>query len=108
MATIGTFTLGKDGVYTGTIETLTLCKEARFVPNKDKKGDKSPDYWVYAGKEAEPGAAWHETSKDGETPYLSVLLHDPSFVRPLRAAFFENTVERTGILVWTPPSEKDR
>ncbi|OZB19104.1 MAG: hypothetical protein B7X53_01125 [Hyphomonas sp. 34-62-18] len=46
-------------------------------------------------------------SRNGETPYLSVLLHDPSFIRPLRAAF-ENSAERTGVLVWNPPTEKDR
>jgi uncharacterized protein (DUF736 family) len=98
MAQIGTFTL-KDDVWTGTIRTLTLNVRARLVPNKDKtKG--APDYRLFAGG-AELGAAWRQESKDGETPYLAVSLDDPGFAGPVRAAFFENAQEGTGVLVWT-------
>ncbi|HAY05859.1 MAG TPA: DUF736 domain-containing protein, partial [Hyphomonas sp.] len=40
---------------------------------------------------------------DGETPYLAVKLDDPSFAQPMRAAFFENEKEGTGVLVWNRP-----
>ncbi len=98
MAQIGTFT-ARDGTYTGTIRTMTINVKAQLVPNMKKSNENAPDFRVYAGG-AELGAAWRETSKDGEKPYLSVLLDDPSFANPIRAAFFENIEERTGVLAW--------
>jgi len=102
MAQIGTFT-AKDGSYTGTIRTMTINVKAQLVPNKDKgkgKGsDGAPDFRLYAGG-AELGAAWRQASKDGEKPYLAVKLDDPSFAEPVRAAFFENEAESTGVMVW--------
>lgn len=98
MAQIGSFTL-KDGAYTGTIRTITINVKAQLVPNKDKASDSAPDFRFYAGG-AELGAAWREESKDGEKPYLSVKLDDPSFAGPMRAAFFENLAEGTGVLIW--------
>ena len=100
MAQIGAFTL-KDGTWTGTIRTLTINVKAQLVPNKEKaKG--APDFRLYAGG-AELGGAWRQESKNGETPFLAVKLDDPSFAQPMRAAFFENTKEGTGILVWNRP-----
>ena len=98
MAQIGAFTL-KDGKYTGTIRTMTINVKAQLVPNKAKANDDAPDYRLYAGG-AELGAAWRQDSKDGETPYLAVKLDDPSFAAPMRAAFFENAEEGTGVMVW--------
>lgn len=98
MAQIGTFTL-KDGAYTGTIRTMTINVKAQMVPNRDKASDGAPDFRLFAGG-AELGAAWRQDSKDGETPYLAVKLDDPSFATPIRAAFFENADEGTGVLVW--------
>lgn len=98
MAQIGTFT-HKDGSYTGTIRTMTINVKAQLVPNKNKVSDDAPDFRLYAGG-AELGAAWRQESKDSETPYLAVKLDDPSFASPMRAAFFENETEGTGIMVW--------
>jgi len=55
MATIGSFTAGKDG-YTGTIRTLTVNVKARIVANDSKKSEGAPDFRVYAGR-GELGAA---------------------------------------------------
>ncbi|GER05568.1 hypothetical protein JCM17846_32500 [Iodidimonas nitroreducens] len=55
MATIGSFTAGKDG-YVGTIRTLTVNVKARIVANDQKKSEGAPDFRVYAGR-AELGAA---------------------------------------------------
>ena len=97
MATIGTFTAGKDG-YAGTIRTLTISVKARIVAN-DKKSDAAPDFRVYAGR-AELGAAWKaRTSSDKPRDYLSVLLDDPSFAEPVRAALFEDE-DGAAWLVW--------
>lgn len=99
MATIGTFTQTKDG-FVGTIRTMTINVKTRIVANDDKANDKAPDFRVYAGG-AELGAAWRETT-NGEEPrdYLAFQLDDPSFAEPIRAAFFENVEEGTGVLVW--------
>lgn len=98
MAQIGTFT-AKGGSYTGTIRTMTINVKAQLVPNKDKASEGAPDFRLYAGG-AELGAAWKQESKDGDTPYLAVKLDDPSFASPMRAAFFENTEDGTGVMVW--------
>lgn len=103
MAQIGVFTL-KDGAWTGTIRTMTINVKAQLVPNKEKANG-APDYRLYAGG-AELGAAWHQESKDGETPFLAVKLDDPSFAQPMRAAFFENAKEGTGVLVWNRPKQQ--
>lgn len=100
MAQIGAFTL-KDGTWTGTIRTMTINVKAQLVPNKEKANG-APDFRLYAGG-AELGAAWQQESKDGETPFLAVKLDDPSFAQPMRAAFFENMKEGTGVLVWNRP-----
>jgi uncharacterized protein (DUF736 family) len=98
MAQIGTFT-HKDGTWTGTIRTMTINVKAQLVPNKTKTKDEAPDYRLYAGG-AELGAGWRQESKDRELPYLAVKLDDPSFATPMRAAFFANEEEGTGIMVW--------
>ncbi|MEQ8301316.1 MAG: DUF736 domain-containing protein [Hyphomonas sp.] len=98
MAQIGTFT-HKDGTWTGTIRTMTINVKAQLVPNKAKVNDDAPDFRLFAGG-AELGAAWHQDSNDGETSYLSVKFDDPSFAAPMRAAFFENKKEGTGVMVW--------
>ena len=100
MATIGTFNL-KDGKYTGTIRTLTINAKAQMVPNENRENG-APDFRIFAGG-AELGAAWREESKDGETPYLAVKLDDPSFAKPMRAAFFESAEDSTGVMVWNRP-----
>ncbi|MEE9454660.1 MAG: DUF736 domain-containing protein [Paracoccaceae bacterium] len=97
MATIGSFTLSKDR-YVGTIRTLTINVKVKIVTNSDKKSDSAPDFRIYAGQ-AELGAAWKAQSK-GDEPrdYLSVLLDDPSFPEPVRAALFEE--DGAAFLVW--------
>ena len=99
MATIGTFTATKDG-YVGTIRTMTINVKTKIVANDHKGNGKAPNFRVYAGG-AELGAAWRErTGGDEPKDYLSVQLDDPSFAEPIRAAFFENSEEGTGVLVW--------
>jgi len=97
MATIGSFTAGKDG-YVGTIRTLTVNVKAKIVANDAKKSEGAPDFRIYAGR-AELGAAWKARSngEDGRD-YLSVQLDDPSFPEPIRAALFEE--DGAAFLVW--------
>lgn len=99
MAQIGSFTL-RDGKYTGTIRTMTINVKAQLVPVKNKPSPDAPDYRVYAGG-AELGAGWKEESNSGEANYLALKLDDPSFASPIRAAFFENAKDGTGVMVWS-------
>jgi len=78
---------------------MTINVKTKIVPNKDKSKDSAPDYRVYAGG-AELGAGWMEESKEDGTPYLALKLDDPAFGGPMRAAFFENVKEGTGVMVW--------
>ena len=97
MATIGSFTTGKDG-YIGTIRTLTVNVKAKIVANDNKKSEAAPNFRIYAGR-AELGAAWKaQTNGDEPRDYLSVLLDDPSFPEPIRAALFEE--DGAAYLVW--------
>jgi len=97
MATIGSFTAGKSG-YIGTIRTLTINVKASIVANENKSSEGAPDFRVLAGR-AELGAAWKAKSGGDEARnYLSVMLDDPSFPEPIRAALFEE--EATAFLVW--------
>lgn len=83
MATIGTFT-ENNGFYAGTITTLTLKADVVFEPVK-KSSTNAPDYKLnMPGTDFEIGAAWNKTSKEGN-PYLSVVLDDPSFSKPVLA-----------------------
>ena len=97
MATIGSFTAGKDG-YVGTIRTLTVNVKAKILANDQKKSEGAPDFRIYAGR-AELGAAWRaQTSGDEPRDYLSVQLDDPTFAEPIRAALFEE--DGAAYLVW--------
>ena len=97
MATIGSFTAGKD-CYVGTIRTLTVNVKASIVANDQKRSEGAPDFRIYAGR-AELGAAWRaRTGGDEPRDYLSVQLDDPSFPEPIRAALFEE--DGAAFLVW--------
>ncbi|NBC20188.1 MAG: DUF736 family protein, partial [Alphaproteobacteria bacterium] len=89
----------KDGAYTGTIRTMTINVKAQLVPNAEKASGGAPDYRLYAGG-AELGAGWNQESRDGTTAYVALKLDDPSFSEPVRAAFFANVDDGTGVMVW--------
>lgn len=98
MANIGLFKPTKYG-YEGMITTLSLCLNARFVPNRKKKGETSPDYFIKAG-DSDLGVAWKANSKgDASKDYLRCVLDDPSFPEPIQAALFDNPAGAD--LVWT-------
>ncbi len=98
MAQIGTFTLGEDGSFTGTIRTLSLNIKVRFVPAEPSENGKAPDLRVLAGNNVEIGAAWKRTSKEN-TVYHSVKLDDPSFPAPIYANLV--AIDDGYALVWS-------
>ena len=98
MANIGFFKPTRTG-YEGTITTLTLCAPARFVRNRNKKTDTSPDYFIKSA-DSDLGVAWQaKTDSDDPTEYLRCILDDPSFAAPVNAALFEN--DNGASLVWS-------
>ena len=101
MATIGTFTRNEDGIFQGSIKTLSLNTKVRFVPSPVTDNDKAPDLRAYAGNGIEFGAAWTKRTKDGARAYHSVKLDDPSFPAPLYASLVEATETGTYNLVWS-------
>jgi uncharacterized protein (DUF736 family) len=100
MSVIGTFTLGKDGGWTGSIRTLTIDAKVRFVPNDDRHGSNAPTFRVFIGQ-SRIGHAW-EARSSGENPktYLSVKLDDPSLAEPISAALFPSEEGENAQLVW--------
>lgn len=97
MAQIGTFTQGENGVFTGTIKTLTLNVKATIRPSATDN-EKAPDHRILAGA-VEFGAAWKKTSREGRD-YLSLKLDDPSFPAPIYANLVEGE-EGTHSLIWS-------
>jgi uncharacterized protein (DUF736 family) len=80
----------------GSLTTLTVKAKVTISPIA-KTSEKAPDFRVYGGN-AEIGAAWSATSKEGKA-YLSVKLDDPSFTKPILARLVE--MDKGHALVWT-------
>ncbi len=98
MAQIGTFTRGDDGVFTGTIRTLTLNVKASIKPVA-RDNDKSPSYRVTANA-VEFGACWTKAAKESGAEYLSVKLDDPSFTAPVYATLVHGEKDEHK-LIWS-------
>ena len=107
MPTIGTFKRDGDD-YTGTLTTLILSGEVRFIANKAKKSDNSPDYFVKAGA-CDLGVAWKGAPSRKATgrakagkEYLRVILDDPALAAPIEAVLLG--LDAKASLVWNRPS----
>ena len=107
MSIIGTFTPTKEGGWSGNIRTLTINVKARFVPNDNQENERAPAFRVFAGQ-SEIGAAWRERS-NGEyhRDYLSVKLDDPSLLKPINAALFEDAEHKAAKMVWSRHRENE-
>jgi uncharacterized protein (DUF736 family) len=102
MAQIGTFK--KDGSgYSGTLQTFTLKADITLEPIRSSN-DKAPDFEVHAGP-TKVGIAYKRTAESGNE-YISVLLDDPTFAKPIWA----NLLLGNGIdglpLMWDRPKPK--
>jgi len=94
---IGTF-YDKGPHFEGTLETRKLndLGAITIVPF-DKTKDSEPDYLVNSGR-FQIGRAWKQTTKDGESEYLNVLLDDPHFDEEVRARLVRQGDKH--ILLW--------
>ena len=108
MAVIGTFTLAKDGGWTGAIRTLTLDAKLRLVPNDNRDHVNAPAFRVFVGS-TRVGDAW-EARSSGDPPkaYLRTKLDDPSLPEPISAALFPSEEGGEAQLVWNRRMEWNR
>ena len=103
---IGTFTLAKDGGWTGSIRTLTIAAKVRLVPNDDRTNDNAPAFRVFVGT-SRIGDAWEaHTSADAPRTYWRLKFDDPSLPEPLTAALFPAEDGGTAHLVWNRRREQ--
>ena len=100
MSTIGTFTLAKDGGWTGSIQTMMINTKVRLVPNDNRDNENAPIFRIFVGQ-SRIGDAWAARS-GGESPkdYLRVRLDDPSLPEPISAALFQSEDGKEAQLVW--------
>jgi uncharacterized protein (DUF736 family) len=100
MSVIGTFTPTKDGGWTGSIRTLTIQAQLRFVPNDNRENENAPLFRVFVGR-SRIGDAWAaRSSGDDQQEYLRVRLDDPTLFKPLDAALFRSKDGKEAQLAW--------
>jgi len=100
MSVIGVFARTKDGGWTGTIRTLLVNVQVKFVPNDNQPSEAAPAYRIFAGR-CEIGAAWCRQSAGAQPrEYLSVRLTDPTLSAPISAALFAVDGREEAHLVW--------
>jgi len=87
MATIGTFTRGENGSFSGVARSLTQEVKAVIKPCP-RDSDKAPDHRVTSSGGVEFGAGWSRMSRE-DREYVSLKLDDPSLAAPIFASLVE-------------------
>ncbi len=96
---IGRFTRSKQGGWDGEIQTLTIQRKIRLVPNDNRVADSDPAFRVMLGWQA-IGDAWKQQSRaDPPRDYLRVLIDDP--LCPIRATLFADAEGLSAQMVMT-------
>lgn len=94
---IGRFRRSKQGGWEGEINTLTIQRKVRLVPNDNRMNDDAPAFRVMLGWQA-VGEAWEKKSRsDPPRDYLRVQIDDP--LCPIKAALFADPEGLTAKLV---------
>lgn len=101
---IGTFIKGENGVYTGTLETLAIKANVRFIPNDDKEKDIHPDL-IFMHGDKEIGVAWHRADDRGE--FVSLSPEEPSLT-PGHYTLVKSGVEKGYTLYFRKYSAKKK
>ena len=94
---IGRFKRSKQGGWEGEINTLTIQRKVRFVPNDDRASDGAPAFRIMLGWHV-IGDAWERQSR-GDPPrdYVHVQIDDP--LCPIRAVLFPDADGTTARMV---------
>ena len=99
---LGRFKLSRQGGWEGEINSLTIQRQIRLVPNDDRVSDNAPAFRVMLGWQ-HIGDAWERQSRSEPVRhYLRVRIGDP--VCPLSAMLFPDADGATARLV-LPPSQ---
>lgn len=109
MTQIGRFVGTPEG-YLGEYWTLTLNTELCLIAVAPGGPETMPDYRVYIGSDdqgAEVGAGWKKVGERAG-PYVSLLLDDPAFVRPIRANLIHSDMDGAHYLLWTRRTRQRR
>lgn len=102
---IGRFKQSRQGGWEGEINTLTVQRHLRLVPNDNRISENAPAFRVMLGWQ-HIGDAWERQS--GTNPmrsYLSVKIDDP--ICPISALLFSGEEEGTARLV-LPARRKEK
>lgn len=83
MGAIGYVTKHADGIYKGSLRTLSIKANIEIIPNKGKKDESHPDYRVVADGNIDLGAGWNRIGEQSGKPYVSMSLAAPEFGRRL-------------------------
>ncbi len=94
---IGRFKRSKQGGWEGEINTLTIQRKIRLVPNDNRASDNAPAFRVMLGWQT-IGDAWERRSRsDPPRDYVRVEIDDPFC--PIRAVLFPDREGMTARLV---------
>lgn len=94
---IGRFKRSKQGGWEGEINTLTIQRKVRLVPNDNRTSDNAPAFRVMLGWQP-IGDAWEKPSRsDPPHHYLRVEIDDP--LCPIRALLFPDAEGMTARMV---------
>ncbi|MEE4450503.1 DUF736 domain-containing protein [Novosphingobium resinovorum] len=97
---IGHFKRSKQGGWEGEIQTLTIQRKVRLMPNDNRVADSDPAFRVMLGWQA-IGDAWERQSRaDPPRDYLRVRIDDP--LCPISAALFPDDEGMKATLVMNP------
>jgi uncharacterized protein (DUF736 family) len=103
---IGRFKRSKQGGWEGEIQTLTIQRKVRLMPNDNRVADSDPAFRVMLGWQA-IGDAWERQSRaDPSRDYWRVLIDDP--LCPISAALFPDDEGMTAQLVINPQGHDER
>ena len=97
---IGTLIPSKDGSWIGSIQTLSLDRKIRIVPNDARTSDKAPTHRILSGL-ARIGDAW-EAKTNSVTPktYYRLQINDPGLPEQLTITLFPSDDGQKATLVW--------
>lgn len=100
---IGRFKRSKEGGWEGDVQTLTINRHVRLVPNDNRINEKTPAFRVMMGWQ-HIGDAWERQSGiEPARDYWRVRIDDP--LCPVSALLFPDAEGMLAHLLWqTPPS----
>ena len=105
MATIGTFTLDRDGSLKGQIKTLNLSAEVSMYPSRaTRKALPLTASTLARSSSARPGPRRPRRAAE----HHQVRLDDPSFPAPIFANLVEHKDSGSFALIWNRPPVKPR